>query len=120
MNIELLTAVRDELRTEPDAFDPSAWLEVKTLPDGRWAATAFDIAGLAVLIGDPDMITITLDGFAPHEPYRFDMVDRHARQLLGLTYEQAIDLFTPPTSATNSLAAEVVDRLISTGLVHWK
>lgn len=130
MNIELLQQVRDHLRSEPDTFDMTRWFEVTVTPTG-WCHTAACIAGTALLLGDPDLVNLTVDtlteGFAAGEDVWWtDNVEGLAAELLELDEDTAALLFTPwahcdidPADLSASRAARVIDHLINTGEVRW-
>lgn len=106
MNTELLTQVRDRILAEPLRFDMTDYVRLDTE-----CGTACCIAGTAVFLVYPDR-----DLFSPG-------IHDEAEDLLGLTWQQAMDLFLPTHRALDEVtpaeAAATIDRLIETGEVSW-
>lgn len=108
VNIPRLTAVRDQLLAiPPETFNMIHTINRVDYPCGTVAC----IAGWACLLDDP---------LTPAS-----VVLSKAQELLGLTTEQANELFTPETveswsAITPQQAADTIDRLIATGEVTWE
>ena len=128
MNIERLTQLRDFIAALPpervamnffiagltenigdDVEDHLALNGAKAALDSHPCGTVACIAGWATYLFDPNSTTPSV---------------RNARQALGLTQEQADDLFTPdywdvPGQYTQADVVATLTRLIETGEVQW-
>lgn len=133
MNVERITTLRDHIAAlPPEKFNLGSWFSspVKLPTAGAFhkCGTSACIAGWALVL------------FAPDEPLYMVDVPNDAAEILGLTNEQANDLFTPERAdyageddrpggvlpdplwlgdVTNEQAVKVLDHLIATGEVRW-